>query len=121
MQLTVKEALEQGYKHYVYSDVQEWSSILPIAGEGLIQWERVPMLTEKELSMYPGIDKDTIAELLAEDIYCNWEDQSGDDSDKVYDIVKALDYTAVAEMINKALSDKKICAYEVTDIKLVKE
>lgn len=119
--LTVQQALEQGYKYYVYGDVNEWSPALRIEGEGFIQWERGPMLTGKEPSMHPGIDKDSIAELIAENIACNWSDESGDDTDEVYDIVKALDYTAVADMINAALSEKKIRAYEVTDIKLIKE
>lgn len=117
-ELTVKEALEQGYRLYVYSDTHEFSNALSINKPGYIQWERGPMLLEKEPSLRPYISKETIAEILSEHVYSDWGDRSGDDNDELADIVQKLDYTPVATMVNDAVS--KIHAYEVTDIKLIK-
>lgn len=115
--LTVKEALEQGYV-YFGQDKGEYQHLHSIEGITDADFEFGPvMLAEKEPYYTPSVSGESIAELLADHI-ANWNgDETGDDTDDVYDIVNALDFTTAANAINKALQNKKY--YKLTSIQLI--
>lgn len=113
--MTLVNAIADGYTRYC----TEQGDCGKLEVEETIPWEQIVYLIEKKQSVYRGPDERTIAEILAENAYCEWGEMVNTDDDKVYDIVHALDYTQVAQMITKALED--MIYYPVTDIKLVKE
>lgn len=119
-QLTVKEALEQGYTKCGYAGT-EWQSALDITEldeSDFVKedWRGELVLMSKQ-SSHPTFSVDQIKELLAETISERHSDETGDDTDNVYDTIMALDFTATADMIEKALSG---CPFWwVTDIRLV--
>jgi hypothetical protein len=115
-ELTVKEALEQGYEYYVY-DSDGWQSLKDISDMDM-NWDRDDIkLVNKEPNHPFGLDAKYIGETLAEIISVNYSDETGCDTDDVYDAVKDLDFSAVEKMINEALS--KINHYRSSGIKLI--
>lgn len=115
--LTVKEALEQGYVFFA-QDKGEFQHLHRIDVIKDADFEFGPyMLAEKESYYTPSISSEEIAETLADIIYSQCGDETGDDTDDVYNIVKALDFTDAAERINNALVKKKY--YKLTKIQLL--
>lgn len=119
-QLTVKEALEQGYTK-CGEEMQEWQSLYEVADftnplEFEEHYNRKMVLFSKD-SYHPSIDGDTIKDLLAEHIACNHADESGDDTDNVEDSVRELDFEPVAKMINDRLSS--VDYWKATNIQLI--
>lgn len=105
-QLTVKEALEQGYKYCGFSG-REWQSLIPI--EDLTDEdfaEDTYVLAGKEPRQYLT-SNEVIADLIADTISNNEADESGRDDDEVYIGLKSLDYSGVVEMINNELEKHK--------------
>jgi V8-like Glu-specific endopeptidase len=119
MQLTVKEALEQGYTKFGF-DGREWQSALDlqtdIDADTFSGQSGKPLLFHKE-EYHPGIDAESIKDLLADHIACNHYDETGDDTDNVEDAVRELDFESVAEMINEKLLSTTY--YKLTDIELI--
>lgn len=117
-QLTVKEALEQGYEYYgiaerdyqTLQDIEDFSSDYIQEGETAALFDKTPAFS-------PTIDAEDLAELIAEHIQCKVDDNTNDDTNDVYDKVKNLDYSATAAFINKALEEHKY--YNLTKIQLV--
>lgn len=115
--LTVKEALEQGYI-YFGQDKGEFQHLHSIENISDADFELGPvMLTEKEPYHTPTISSEAIAELLADYVSCWNGDETGDDTDDVYEIVNGLDFTEAAKKINEALKNKKY--YKLTNIQLI--
>lgn len=115
-QLTVEEALEQGYEYYVYDD-DGWQSLKDISDMEM-DWNRDDIsLVNKEPHHPFGLDAKYIAETLAEIISINYADESGYDGDAVYDAIKELDLSQTESLIYNALS--KITHYKSSGIKLV--
>jgi hypothetical protein len=119
MELTVKEAIEQGYEYFGV-DGPDWQSLQEL-GDIDCELELDPdFLDDKNLftknSYSPSMSKQEIAELLADIIAVNHSEETGDDTDDVFDIVNGLDFTETANMINNALEKKRY--YTLTDIKL---
>lgn len=115
-QLTVKEALEQGYKYCGFAG-KEWQMLISI--EDLTEEdfnEDTYVLAGKEALSYVT-SVESIADLIADSISDNEADESGRDDDEVYKGLKGLDYTGVVEMINKEL--KKHGYRTFTYIKLI--
>jgi len=114
-QLTVKEALEQGYEKFCYAN-EGFQALHDIKEANEQDFARGVEIISKE-PFYAGIDADSLKELIAEDIECNWVDQTGDDTEQVFNAVKELDFTDMAKMINDKLN--AIPYYRSTGIKLV--
>ncbi len=114
--VTVKEALEQGYIHYVYED-EGFQAMSHINDIELIDWARNPVLVEIESYSPTSISSKEIAENLANECEERHSSESGDDTMQVYEIIDAMDFSDVEERINKALS--KLNYYRGTTIKLI--
>ena len=117
-QLSVKEALEQGYTKYCFNS-DGFQGLKDIDGEiDPSHFERDDIrIVNKEPYSPPGMCSKDIAELIAEHIECNHADDSGDDTEQVYDAIKELDFTDAENKIAEALS--KLHYYRATDIRLV--
>jgi hypothetical protein len=116
--LTIKEALEQGYT-LCGADKGEWTPLHKIESmtEFDFQEEKI-MIAEKEYDS-PTINANSIRDMIAESMESNWGNDTGDDTEQVYDEVMKLDFTQCAEMVNKALEGIK--SYELSDIELIWE
>jgi hypothetical protein len=102
--LTLQEALEQGYTGCVYAK-DGYQHIKQLAFPDEIDWKRDDIyLVNKESYNPAGMDSKEIAETLADQIYENHYDEIGDDTDAVWDVIKAIDFSDVEERINNALS-----------------
>ena len=117
--LTVKEAIELGYSK-CGQKTNDWQS--------LIDLEDIKDFDSKETTFYladpkennPCTSAEDIKELLVDHIHINHSDETGDDTDDVYDILNAIDlkeFEPLAELLNKALEAKKF--YWLTDIKVI--
>ena len=116
-ELTVKEALEQGYTHYVYND-DGYQSLKDIADTELINFNKEDIrIVCKEPQHPAGIDSKEIAELLADHLQCQYEDLVNDDTNSVFDAIMELDFSDMENKIAEAL--EKINYYSATDIKLI--
>lgn len=118
--LTVKEALQLGFTKCGEA-LQEWQTILEVTDfinpyEFVEHWNRKIVLFSKD-SYSPGIDADTIKDLLAEHIACQHEDESGDDTSNVEDSVREIDFEPIAQIINDKL--QSIQYWKATDIELI--
>lgn len=119
LKLTVSEAIAEGYIFFGY-ETDGFGTIHRIEKMNEADFEIGPLfLAEKESYYSPSISAESISELLAEQLWSSAGDETGDDTDDVYDIVKALDFTAVAEMINASLAHKKY--YKLTKIQLIRD
>lgn len=118
--LTVSEAIAQGYKSCGYPDgeFQYLKKLDKLTEQDFNDEDKGPLvLAEKEPYHTPSIKPEDIADMLADHMDSNNGDNTGDDTSDVYDIIKELDFTATAEMINKALEKKKY--YKFTDIEVI--
>lgn len=114
--ITYQEAIAQGYEHYVYNN-DGYQSLKDISDVESIDFNREDLrLVNKEPYHPSGISSKDIAELLAEHLECNHSGESGDDTEAVYDAIKALDFSEAEAKISEALSG--LVYYRATDIKL---
>ena len=117
-ELSIKDALEQGYTKYCFNS-DGFQGLLDISGNidpSDLAREDI-RIVEKEPYSPAGISSKDIAELLAEHIESNHMDDSGDDTEQVFDAIKELDFTDAEHKIGEALS--KLKYYRATDIKLI--
>lgn len=115
--MTVKEAIEQGYEHYLV-DGQEYGYLRDIGDFEDEDEDDVFVLADKEYSHPKGLSNDEIQEMFAEHIWNNYCSETGCDTDEVYDLIKAIDFKDVTERIEKAL---KAVRYKMaTNIQLTK-
>ncbi|WDO13080.1 hypothetical protein MH928_17375 [Flavobacterium sp. WW92] len=115
-ELTVKEALEQGYTKYVYDSdgFQRLSDIL----DDEIDFSRNDISLVEKVGYNPaGMDSKEIAELLADHIESNHVSESGDDTNTVYDAIKELDFSEAEMKITETLSS--LFYYRSSGIKLI--
>lgn len=115
--ITVKEAIEQGYIYFAQGK-GEFQHLHSIEDINKCDFEYGPLFVAEKDSYYtPNISPEEIAETLADIVSAQNGDETGDDTDDVYDIVKRLDFTAAANLVNEALKNKKY--YKLTDIQLI--
>jgi hypothetical protein len=116
-QLTIDEALSQGYEKYLFS-TDGFQGLRDIKGMDMEDLKRRDIcLVEKEPYSPAGISSKDIALLLADDLEANHVDESGDDTGQVYDLIKELDFSDAEKKIADALST--LSYYKGTNIKLV--
>ena len=118
-QLTLKQAIEQGYTHYGFAH-REWQHAEELHDDLFKEVEEGDhenlVLFEKKPS-YPSISKENIAERLAEYISDNDYEECHRDDECVYTSVKGMDFSEVANTINEALKVHKY--WMLTDIKIL--
>jgi hypothetical protein len=118
--ITVKEALDAGYKYCIQEDGE---SLLHI--EKYILNDPYPLdldndtylLVEKEPSMCYQIADTTIKEYLVDHI-CD-QDEVADEDCELADLMDKVDFTAITDEVNRVLATKKY--YRQTDIRIVHE
>lgn len=116
--ITVAEAIAQGYVYFAENN-GEFSHLHKIEGitESDFEFHKPLFVAEKESYYAPSISAEEIAETMADIASNQCHDETGDDTDDVYDIVKSLDFTNASDIINEALKHKKY--YKLTDIELI--
>lgn len=113
--ITVKEAIEQGYK-FCGRVRHEWQRITDI--EDLTEEdfkEDVWHLMGKEGQIH-YVSKELIADILAEQIADSEAWETGRDDEEVYDALLKIDYSSITQEINQVM--KKFPTYKLTNIKL---
>lgn len=114
--LTVKEAIEQGYEHYIV-DKGEYGHLREISDFEDETEDEVFLLAEKTYRHPNGLSNEQIQEMFANDIWDNYCSDTGCDTDEVYDLIKAIDFSDVSERIDKALESVQ---YKIaTQIRLI--
>lgn len=118
--LTVKEALEQGYTHFGYSD-EGYQPMIDLIDFDTAKASGKERLFSKEY-MHPTIDVENIKHLIGNDIEDNWAAEThDDDSTAIIREVNEMDdlpFQAVADVVNDELK-KYHQYYRLSDIKLV--
>ncbi len=109
-QLTVKEALDQGYKYCMNGDAECAYGIEENLDFTTKDW----YLLSKEPSPYQIADNE-IMDLLCDNIGC--QEEVGDDDGELADIVATVDFSEITAAVNNAL--KKNTYYRSTDIELI--
>jgi hypothetical protein len=114
--LTKAKAVELGYTLCGYEGIEEQTLIDlgQVSSEDYVNG--VLMLAEKE-GIRPIIKPDTLAEVISEHIYSDWAEINEPDAEQVYQKVKSMDFTDMAEKINKRI-ESHVC-YVLTDIRLI--
>lgn len=115
--LTIKEALKQGYTHCGSSskEFQMLDTLESITDEDI---REDTVLADKK-STSPLIDADQIKEMIAEQMEESHSQDTGDDTNQVYDTVMKLDFSKTAEFVNKEL--EVVRHWFLTDVKLKQE
>ena len=118
--LTVLEAIEQGYKYFIYpcDGYQALKELTDYTDEE-IDWDKTPTLCHKEAQHPAGMDADELKEHLADVISDNHSSDTGCDTDDVYEAIKEIDFTDIAEKIKEKLSG--INFYWQSEIELLKQ
>lgn len=116
LQLTVQEALEQGFTHFVY-DEDGFQRIQDIIIDEIDFSRDNISLVQKESYHPSGLDSEQIAEMLGEAILLNHQDDTGDDTEDVYDAIMEIDFSDVSKKIDEALSHLNY--YRSAGIKLI--
>jgi hypothetical protein len=114
--LTRKQAIAEGYSYCGFAG-EEYQTIQDISDLTVLEIEvNNYRLFEKE-GTPPSVDNERLQDILADAIEENWASETNDDTFEVFEIVKNIDFTDVAERINKALAGK--LNYKLTDIELL--
>jgi hypothetical protein len=120
-ELTVKEAIEQGYTHWGY-DNGEYQSVQRLEDVTVEDFEPNewrggdPVLADKEPTYVQVETADLYTDLISN--LRDSENCFGDDTDEIDDLVKgAVDWEGIAVKINDALKTRPY--YPMTEIKLV--
>lgn len=120
MELTLKEAIKEGYTKYGYADQEE--QYARNLHEGLFKevreedWKYLVLFDKS--TYYPSTSADELSTLISDYIGDNDSEECQRENEDVYNTVAGIDYTAIVETINKALQEHGY--FELTDIKLVR-
>lgn len=116
-QLTVAQALEKGYEYYGFEDERFQSlSEVKTAHED-IDFKRKVFLFSKNPNASPSISEEELKDLVSEHIEQDHEDQTGDDTGTVTDLLSTFDFKDFADKINKHI--ESITTYGLTKTELI--
>ncbi|RYD56994.1 MAG: hypothetical protein EOP56_09310 [Sphingobacteriales bacterium] len=118
--MTPQQAKEAGYTHYVHAD-GNFEPIHPLDELGEFTDKCIVLVEPKPYS--PTCDSaEIILEQLAEQMHCSICNESGDDTDDVYDAIKSIDKDMLQPFVD-AVNEKlqKIKYYSSTSILLVNQ
>jgi hypothetical protein len=113
--MTRHEAIESGYTFCGYPD-QEFQTLIKIKDVIHSDYAKPLMLAEKE-GTHPKIDAKDLSEIIADHIYSEWGEVNSDSAEEVYNEIKQMDFTDMAEKINEKC--KSHVLYILTDIRLI--
>lgn len=120
--LTLKEAIKQGYTHCCYghpsNGYQSLDELTNVTEQDVLESEIY--LAGKHTFQPAGLTNGELKELIAEQIWINHEDNTGDDTDTIYDAIKEIDFQDVSDRIEEVLKNHNSFRY-ITEIKLVPE
>ena len=116
--LTLKQAVKQGYSKVTHTR-GEWTFVTDIEDLTDEDFEENSWwLCEKDPKSY-SVSIEDISELISGTISQQESDENGRDDDRVYDVLKKIDYSDIVNKINSNL--KEHCAYyTLAGIRLVK-
>lgn len=117
MELTPNKAIEEGYEYYVYP--ADGYQALKHLTDGDIDYNRNPMIVEKEPCHPSGLSAEELYETIADRCWENWNEITGDDTDQVHDLIKEIDFTELSEKIQERLNSLNY--YKQSEIKLIEE
>lgn len=120
--LTLKEATEQGYESYLYAGEQfQALQDLAFIEDSDFDKGKIELVNKEPYHPSSGIDADGILDMLAEQIWLNHHDASGDDTDCVPDAIRELP-KGIFEPILKAIDDKlnTLNYYKSSGIELIR-
>lgn len=120
-QLTINEALEKGYTHYIFQK-DGFSFIKSISEMDPTDLERDDIvIVDPEPYHSVGMSAGDMKDFIVEQIACQSDDETGDDTDTVFDaLVKHLDakdFELICDKIQSVLNG--INYYKPTEIKLI--
>jgi len=113
--LTRAQAIQAGYTLCGYAD-QEFQTLIKVNEVMPQDYHKPLMLAERE-GTHPKIDAKELAEVVADHLYSNWGEVNSDSAEEVYNEVKAMDFTDMANKINEKV--KSHVLYILTDIRLI--
>ena len=120
--LSLKEAIEQGYEHYLYAG-EQFQALQDLAfiedhhfDKGVIE-----LVNKEPYHPSSGIDADDILDMIAEQIWSNHHEVSGDDTDAVSDAIRELP-KEIFEPILRVIDEKlnTLNYYKSSGIVLIK-
>lgn len=115
-QLTVKDAIEQGYEHFVYNS-DGYQSLKELTSND-IDWSRDDIYVVGKEPLHPkGLTANELADFIGDRLEADYYEITGSDSNSVYDAIIEVDFSDIEMRINKAL--EKVNYYEATKIKLI--
>ena len=117
MELTVKEAIREGYTHYGI-DGRDWQTVEDLGDIEDNDFEEWDLILFEKKSNCTSISNNELSDLLSDYIGEQDSENSGRDDDQVYDEIKNIDYTEIVNTINKSLEKYKY--WSSTNIKLIK-
>lgn len=101
-QLTLKEAIEQGYSYAMEEDGE--GMLIPLAHAFLFDGETKYTLASKETFPFQIAD-DVVSDLVG-DYLCN-QDEVADDDGYLNDLAASVDYSEITKKLNEAFSVTK--------------
>lgn len=113
--MTVDEALSEGYTH-VGTNSTGWQALFPINDLTKIDLDDSDYYLASKTPSIFSFDKTQISELLADIISDNESNESGRDTDEIYDSIKSIDFSEAEAKISEVL--KKHPSFKITNIKL---
>lgn len=121
-QLTIEQAINQGYTHYFHEGDGFQATKILSRGIDDNEWSRGLELVSQESYNPSGIDAESLIELIADHIEDRHADDTGDDTTQVYEALMTIDPIACQSLID--VIEQKLSGlhyYRSSGIKLVKE
>lgn len=112
--MTKEQALKEGYEKFIYENGERFQATNDLQTDE-IDFSKIPVLVTKE-SSNPSHDEESIKDLIANELDGQYYDETGDDTNIVYDKIMELDFSEITNMINEKL--KGVHYYMNTKIKL---
>jgi hypothetical protein len=123
MKLTLKEATEQGYEHYLYAG-EQFQSLQDLAfiEDSDFDKGKIELVNREPYHPSSGMDAESILDMIAEQVWLNHHDESGDDTSSVNDAIRELP-KELFDPILKAMQDKlnTLNYYKSSGIELIKD
>lgn len=117
--ITIAEALKRGYVHYGYDNGEKFQLLHNINLLHADDFERGKICPAENEGECAKIDNEEIKELIANHVHDRWVDDTGDDTESIYDLLMELDFEDVANRVNEKI--ESVRNYKIlTHIEIVK-
>lgn len=117
LKLTVKEAIEQGYTLCGYDD-KDYQSLRSIDSLTDEDFDAGKIMVAEKEPMNIEVDADSISDYLADWVTSIYGENSGDDSQDLYDEIRELNFDAITAEINSKIANHPL--FHLEEIELVK-